>query len=141
MSHRVVGITRNRLQKQLLSRHCIYTQKRYKFPHIFKYPHGYDPVPPGYEHLKGRTGFGDKAQFTKEEIEALHVYWGLDKWGLFAMSMIMLIASVFLALYPNKCRMDRQTVQMQKNWVALNRGKLIDTPYEKLVEAYGDEVD
>merc|ERR1719499_1116997 len=103
-----------------------YLQRRYKFPHFFNYPQGYEPVPPGYEHLRGRTTYGRKVQFTKEEIEAIHVIWGIDKLGLLSAFIFMMIGAIFLSLYPSKLRMDRQTMQMQKNWVSLNRDRLID---------------
>merc|ERR1719394_488944 len=118
------------------ARSTFYLQKRHKFPHLFNYPAGYDPVPPGYEHLKGRTAYGNKEQFTKEEVEAIHVYWGLDRLGLMTCALFMLAGSAMLALYPAKLRMDRRTIEMQRNWVALNRDKLVGTPYESMLDSY-----
>merc|ERR1719373_673349 len=107
-------------------------QKRFKFPHFFNYPQG-------YEHLKGRTTYGRKVQFTKEEIEAVHVIWGIDKIGLITAFIFMMSGAIFLSLYPSKLRMERQTLQMQKNWVSLNRDRLIDTPFEKYTDLLDDE--
>eukprot|EP00485_Elphidium_margaritaceum_P001626 CAMPEP_0202690380 /NCGR_PEP_ID=MMETSP1385-20130828/5380_1 /ASSEMBLY_ACC=CAM_ASM_000861 /TAXON_ID=933848 /ORGANISM="Elphidium margaritaceum" /LENGTH=179 /DNA_ID=CAMNT_0049345641 /DNA_START=36 /DNA_END=575 /DNA_ORIENTATION=+ len=123
---------------QYASRRCLGMKDglrgKNSFPHIIKYPKDYWPVPPGYEYVRDKIKL--QQRLNENELNMLQIHWGLDAMGLTIFSIVIIIGSCMLALYPYRLRRERIDNQIMANWVAENSEFLEGSAVEYLIKRY-----
>ena len=66
----------------------------------------------------------------------IQIHWGLDGLGLVIFSVVIIVGSCMLALYPARLRKERLDHQIMQNWVSENAEFLEGSAVEDLIHKY-----